>query len=64
MVIFTLVIVLLDVVGFINVNEDNFIRNAFYTYDMGVMVKSSSYAVYYKVFFKSSPFSNAFLKKK
>lgn len=55
MVIFTLVIVLLDVVGFINVNEDNFIRNAFYTYDMGVMGKSSSYAVYYKVFFKSSP---------
>lgn len=64
MVIFTLVIVLLDVVGFINVNEDNFIRNAFYTYDMGVMVKSSSYAVYYKVFFKSSPFFKRLLKEK
>lgn len=55
MVIAILVIVLLDVVGFIDVNSDNFIRDSFYTYDMGVMGKSSAYAVYYKVFFKASP---------
>ena len=53
--IMTLAIVLLDAAGFTNVNGDNLIRNVFYALDMGVMGKSQRYALYYKVFFKSSP---------
>ena len=55
MAIFTIVIVLLDILGVINVNGNNFLRNAFYTYDMGLMGKSYVYAAYYKIFFKTSP---------
>lgn len=55
MAIMTIGIVVLDIIGIINVNQHNFIYDAFYNYDMGLMGKSPSFAVMYKVFFKASP---------
>lgn len=55
MVVATLLIIALDLIGIIDVNGNNFIRNSFYAYDMGIMGKSAAYAAYYKVFFKASP---------
>lgn len=53
--LFTISLVIFDLLGFISVNGPNAIRDAVYKYDMGIMGKSSSYAVYYKVFMKASP---------
>lgn len=48
-------IVALDALRIININFPNFITNAFYTFDMGLIGKNRGFAAYYKVFFKSSP---------
>lgn len=55
MAITILVIVLMDIIGVINVNGNNPIRNFVFQYDMGTMGKSPAYATYYKIFFKASP---------
>lgn len=55
MAISTILIVLVDAIGLIDVNENNFLRRAFYNYDIGLMGKSPNYSAYYKVFFKTAP---------
>lgn len=51
----TIFIVVIDFIGAIDINQEGFIRNLIYQYDMGIAGKSTSYAMYYKVFFKASP---------
>ena len=51
----TVLIVLLDVIGVIDANGDNFIRNFIYQHGIGLMGKSSAYSSYYKIFIKTSP---------
>lgn len=53
-VIFTIGVVLLDVVRVIDINV-SWIRTLVYGYDMGIMGKSPAYPLFYKVFFKTSP---------
>ena len=52
--LFTICILLLDIMGVSDVNTGG-VNTFVYKYDMGVMGKSSAYAVYYKIFFKTSP---------
>ena len=51
----TVLLVFADKLGVFDVNGSNIIRTFVYDTDMGVMGKSSEYAFYYKVFFKTSP---------
>lgn len=51
----TIGIVCLDMVGIINVNEVNEIRNFIYEWEIGFSGKSSVYSAYYKEFSKTSP---------
>jgi hypothetical protein len=52
--VITNLIVIFDLLGFLNVNS-SFINDFFYTYDIGIMGKSTYFSFYYKVFLKSSP---------
>lgn len=53
--IFTLLIVMLDILGIANVNGNFFRENFMYGLGVGLMGKSSTYPFYYKVFFRTSP---------
>lgn len=50
-----LLLFLLDFFRIIDINENQFIRYFFYELGAGMIGKSSSYSVYYKIFFKASP---------
>lgn len=53
--ILTIGLVLLDMLHLININAPSWIREMMYGLDMGLMGKSPTYPLYYKVFFKTSP---------
>lgn len=59
----TILFVLLDMIGFLNVNS-GFVREIIYGYNLGLMGKSLDYPFYYKVFFKTSPLLVVLLFKK
>ena len=44
-----------DIAHVFDANGNNFIRNSFYRFDMGLMGKSPAYSSYYRIFFKASP---------
>lgn len=48
-------IVILDMLHFFDVNADSGFKTFVYEHDIALMGKSSMYAAYYKVFFKTSP---------
>lgn len=51
----TLTIFIFDVIGLFDVNSNYFLRNFFYSQNIGVMGKSVGYSMYYKIFMKTSP---------
>lgn len=53
--IFILAIVISDIVGFINVNDNSTLRNFIYENGIGFIGKSQDYPLYYKIFLKTSP---------
>ena len=59
----TILLVLLDLIGIINVNTGFFRNEIMYGYGLGLMGKSPYYPFYYKVFFKTSPLIVFFLFK-
>jgi hypothetical protein len=53
--ILTIGLVLSDMLRLIDINSPSILREMMYGLDMGLMGKSPSYPLYYKVFFKTSP---------
>ena len=60
----TILLVLLDLIGIINVNTGFFRNEIMYGYGLGLMGKSPFYPFYYKIFFRTSPLIVFFLFKK
>lgn len=55
MAVSTLLIAAADMMGIVDVNASNVLRESFYKFDMGLMGKSTMYSSYYRIFFKTSP---------
>ena len=55
MALCTIAIAAADIAHVFDANGNNFIRNSFYQFDMGLMGKSAAYSSYYRIFFKASP---------
>lgn len=55
LVMFTLLLMMLDIFKLINVNAGMLREKIIYGYSIGLMGKSMSYPFYYKIFFKTSP---------
>lgn len=51
----TVMCFLMDIVGLIDVNQSNFIRDIIYKYNIGLMGKHESYYFYYSIFLYASP---------
>lgn len=60
----TILLVILDIIGFLDVNNSFFRNEIMYGYDLGLMGKSPLYPFYYKIFFKTSPLIVFILFKK
>lgn len=60
----TILLVLLDLIGIIDVNTGFFRNEIMYGYGLGLMGKSPFYPFYYKIFFRTSPLIVLFLFKK